>query len=126
MQAQVFIQVAAPRQDALSMVTEQVKEEAQQVWRDSRVPSDDLQDRINNLALEPRQDASPGEKRPHFIKLRASPVPLLCGGSGSVEGGEQPQRWPRRLESKALHHAPKSAATTWIPWHQKKGGSLWV
>jgi len=67
MQAQVFIQVAAPRQDALSMVTEQVKEEEQQVRRDSRVPSDDLQDRINNLALEPRQDASPGEKRPHFI-----------------------------------------------------------
>jgi hypothetical protein len=43
------------------------------------LPSDDLQHGINDLGLEPWQDASPGEKRAHSIKPGASPV-------GGVEG----------------------------------------
>ena len=44
------------------------------------LPSDDLQHGINNLGLEPWQDASPGEKRAHSIKPGASP-----GAGGGVE-----------------------------------------
>jgi hypothetical protein len=32
------------------------------------LPSDDLHHGVNNLALEPWQDAGPGEKRPHAIQ----------------------------------------------------------
>jgi hypothetical protein len=52
----------------------------------------------------------------HLIFLKSR----FVTGSGSIEGGEQPQTWARQLEWKALHHAAKSVATTWIPRQKKK------
>uniref|UniRef100_A0A0A9AQL5 Uncharacterized protein n=1 Tax=Arundo donax TaxID=35708 RepID=A0A0A9AQL5_ARUDO len=43
-------------------------ERSERSAEDKRVPSDDMQDGINNLALEPWQHASPGQKRRHLTR----------------------------------------------------------